>query len=135
GGELFTVSALRLIWEHSHGVPRQINKLCFNALLLATAAGQMSIDADILLEVTKDFDLDRVQFNPQPTESDGKLVQSGNTPRVINEAPEQRRQNVEALPGALSVDHIKRSRAELGSQTNEKEIGEPVVPDARTELS
>ncbi|PYV64774.1 MAG: hypothetical protein DMG97_34000, partial [Acidobacteria bacterium] len=37
GPPLFTPAAVRSIWERSSGVPREINTLCFNALLLATA--------------------------------------------------------------------------------------------------
>jgi general secretion pathway protein A len=56
GEPLFTPEALRCIWENSHGVPREINTICFNALLLATAAGHKQVDCDVLQEVIADLD-------------------------------------------------------------------------------
>ena len=63
GPPLFTSAALRLIWERSGGVPREINTLCFNALLLARAAEQKQVDSVILHEVVADLDLDRIRLN------------------------------------------------------------------------
>jgi general secretion pathway protein A len=63
GPPLFTSAALRLIWERSGGVPREINTLCFNALLLARSVEQKRIDSTIVLEVVADFDLDRFRLN------------------------------------------------------------------------
>ncbi|MGA8309232.1 MAG: AAA family ATPase, partial [Terriglobales bacterium] len=51
GPPLFTSAAVRLIWERSGGVPREINTLCFNALLLARAVGQKQVHSAILHEV------------------------------------------------------------------------------------
>jgi type II secretory pathway predicted ATPase ExeA len=56
GQPLFTTAALKAIWESSHGVPREINTICFNALLLATAVGQKQVDYDMLREVMADLD-------------------------------------------------------------------------------
>jgi general secretion pathway protein A len=56
GGEsLFTSAAIKLIWETSYGVPREINTLCFNAILLVTALKKKRIDEDILSEVIADL--------------------------------------------------------------------------------
>jgi general secretion pathway protein A len=56
---LFTKDALGLIAQHSRGIPRNINNLCFNSLSLACALKRRLIDADIVLEVIADLDLDR----------------------------------------------------------------------------
>jgi general secretion pathway protein A len=63
GPPLFTSAALRVIWENSGGVPREINRLCFNALLLARAGEQTQVNSDILHEVVADLDLDRIRLN------------------------------------------------------------------------
>jgi general secretion pathway protein A len=63
GPPLFASAALRLIWEYSGGIPRKINTLCFNALLLLRAVEQKQVDSDILHEVLEDLDLDRIRFN------------------------------------------------------------------------
>ena len=56
---LFTTGALDLIAQHSEGIPRNINNLCFNALSLGCALKRTPIDCDIVREVVADLDLDR----------------------------------------------------------------------------
>ncbi|MCU1296829.1 MAG: peptidoglycan-binding ATPase [Acidobacteriaceae bacterium] len=65
GQPLFTPAALKRIWEVSHGVPREINTICFNALLLLTAVGRERVDPDILQEVIGDL---------QPLETTGDVA-------------------------------------------------------------
>jgi type II secretory pathway predicted ATPase ExeA len=60
GTPLFTPAALRLVHEHSRGVPRDINTICFNSLLLARALREMQIGADAVREVVRDLDLGNV---------------------------------------------------------------------------
>ena len=60
GPHLFTQGAIRAIWDHSRGVPRNINKLCFNAMLLAFAEHAKSIDTRIVEEAARDLNLNSV---------------------------------------------------------------------------
>ena len=55
---LFTAGARRLIAEHSEGIPRNINNLCFNAMSLGCALKHKAIDREIVLEVINDLDLE-----------------------------------------------------------------------------
>ena len=55
---LFTVGARKLIADHSEGIPRNINNLCFNAMSLACAMKRKAIDRDIVLDVIADLDLE-----------------------------------------------------------------------------
>ena len=50
GGPLFTPDALALIAEQSQGIPRQINNICFNALVLGEARGHQTISREIVRE-------------------------------------------------------------------------------------
>jgi general secretion pathway protein A len=63
GQALFTVGARRLIAEHSGGIPRNINNICFNAMSCGYALEQNPIDQDIILEVLRDLDLDPLKSN------------------------------------------------------------------------
>jgi type II secretory pathway predicted ATPase ExeA len=63
GQPLFTPAALNDIAEASNGIPREINTICFNALLLLTAAGGKQIDSDIVHEVVSD--LQRTGFSTE----------------------------------------------------------------------
>jgi len=58
GPSLFTVGARRLISEQSQGIPRNINTICFNAMALACAMKQKTIDDNVVLEVLADLDLE-----------------------------------------------------------------------------
>jgi AAA domain len=58
-GPLFTREALALIAESSHGIPRNINNLCFNALSLAYALQRKPIDGEVIRAVIADRDLGR----------------------------------------------------------------------------
>lgn len=55
---LFTVGARKLIAEHSEGIPRNINNLCFNSMSLACALERKTIGRDIVQEVIVDLDLE-----------------------------------------------------------------------------
>jgi general secretion pathway protein A len=59
---LFTSAALQLIAQHSKGIPRNINNLCFNALSLGCAMKRNMIDAGVIKEVISDLDLDPSKF-------------------------------------------------------------------------
>jgi type II secretory pathway predicted ATPase ExeA/nucleoid-associated protein YgaU len=55
GLPLFTPAAIELIAAESHGIPRCINTLCFNALSLGCALGRKRIDPAIVFEVAADL--------------------------------------------------------------------------------
>ena len=69
--QLFASEAVRLIYQSSGGIPRVISVICDNALLGAFAVGQRRVDAELVLEVCRDFDLQQLtpasQFGPSPT--------------------------------------------------------------------
>jgi len=58
GPRLFTPGAVFMLWKHSQGIPRNINTLCFNALLLAGSAGWDQIDEATISNVVKDRNLE-----------------------------------------------------------------------------
>ncbi|MGB7845006.1 MAG: AAA family ATPase, partial [Candidatus Acidiferrum sp.] len=58
GPELFSPSALRLIADASHGIPRIINNLCFNALSLGRAKRLRQIDSRLVTEAAMDMPID-----------------------------------------------------------------------------
>jgi len=79
GQPLFTLSAERLIFEGSEGIPRNINNLCFNAMALGCALKQKTIDHDIVREVLRDLDLNPLRDNT------GFVIKA---PPVFNARPE-----------------------------------------------
>lgn len=57
GAGLFTEGGARLVWNRSRGVPRNINTLCFGAMVLGFEERVKSIDERILEEAARDLDL------------------------------------------------------------------------------
>jgi general secretion pathway protein A len=91
---LFTADARKLIAEHSEGIPRNINNLCFNALSLGCALKRKTIDRDVILEVISDLDLEPLREKPRiPTARPEPSVQThAQTPRRT--IPTARRQSM-----------------------------------------
>jgi type II secretory pathway predicted ATPase ExeA len=58
GGKLFNRDAMALIATRSGGIPRNINKLCSNALSLGYALKEKTIDASVVREVVKGLESD-----------------------------------------------------------------------------
>jgi type II secretory pathway predicted ATPase ExeA len=57
GNQLFTPDALAWIAEKAHGIPREINRLCFNGLSIGCALRKRTVDVAVLTEVEQDLDL------------------------------------------------------------------------------
>jgi len=73
GGPLFTSEALAIITDFTEGIPRNINNFCFNALSLACALQQKTIDAAIAQEVLADLDISQHLSEPNAGLSHVKL--------------------------------------------------------------
>ena len=72
---LFTPEAEALIAEHSGGVPRNINNICFNALSLGWVVKQRTIEQDVVAEVLRDLDLvPETASELQPVSRDRSLI-------------------------------------------------------------
>ena len=55
GGSPFSKEAVSVIAQESHGIPRNINSLCFQALSIGCALRKSTIDGDVLRELTLDL--------------------------------------------------------------------------------
>ncbi len=55
GRSLFSRKAQEIIWKYSGGVPRKINILCDNALLIGYDQGKKTIDKAVMAEAVKDL--------------------------------------------------------------------------------
>jgi general secretion pathway protein A len=60
--DLFTPAALKRIWRASAGIPRVINVICDNAMMIAFADGQKRITPKTLNEAVRDLEGDGSQF-------------------------------------------------------------------------
>jgi general secretion pathway protein A len=60
GVPLFTPDAYESIATFAHGIPRNVNNFCFNALSLACALREKVVNRDIVKEVMADLDISRL---------------------------------------------------------------------------
>jgi type II secretory pathway predicted ATPase ExeA len=120
GPPLFTSAAVRLMWDRSGGVPREINTLCFNALLLASAAEQKQVDSVILDEVVADLDLDRVRLNTGTPPSGMRGVQITNGLSLGNTAE---------VPPATNIDKTCKAAVSDGNAEADDIVGR-VLPES-----
>jgi general secretion pathway protein A len=63
---VFSNQAYAVIAEHSLGIPRNINNLCFNAMSLACALKRPQVDALMVREVINDLDLTTIGASNKP---------------------------------------------------------------------
>jgi type II secretory pathway predicted ATPase ExeA len=59
---LFTPGARASIAEYSHGIPRNINNICFNAMSLACALKRKTIDRGVVHDVLADLDIESLCY-------------------------------------------------------------------------
>ena len=83
GPEFFTAAALQLIWSEGHGIPRNMNTLCFNAMLLQFAQGARRVDEAAIKEAAQDLDLEfvlaDVAGSSQPSDGHANLSATSET--------------------------------------------------------
>jgi general secretion pathway protein A len=91
--QLFTREAIGLIHERSGGIPRTISVICHNALINAFALGRRFVDAEIVFEVCRDFDIDTPPV----------LAAESSAPRQ-DVPPAFRQKEVAAPPAASAAD-------------------------------
>ncbi|MGA8075013.1 MAG: AAA family ATPase [Candidatus Acidiferrales bacterium] len=118
-GAIFTSEAVALIAERSHGIPRSINNLCFNALQAGYSEGCDTIDARIVQAVAEKLDLESLFGQPQ------EAVSTQEAPVEAESVPSQlARLLVDALAGAQQAaqrpsngNHAKTAMALTGRLT------------------
>jgi general secretion pathway protein A len=64
---IFTRDGVLAIHDRSGGIPRTINVICHNALLTGFAADRRPVDAELVFEVCRDFDLQYLGVLPAAT--------------------------------------------------------------------
>ncbi len=95
GARLFTREAVQLIYRHSGGIPRTISVICDNALVSGFAAGVKPVDANLVLEVCRDFRLDQ--------QAEGEPVR---VPEAAEAPPEDARPLAAAAAGGRSGSRV-----------------------------
>jgi general secretion pathway protein A len=137
---LFEPDALPVIWEFTNGIPRLINTVCDNALLLGYALGKRTIDYEIASEVAADLrKIDADQWGSAPTTESVQPEDAGSAlARATPPSPAAQR---EPLPGPMldreenARDSAQPSQAQptFPEPMNHGE-GQPFAPQQRRSL-
>jgi type II secretory pathway predicted ATPase ExeA len=103
GFPIFTRPALDLIAEHSEGIPRKINNLCFNSLSLGFALEQATIGPHIVREVLADLCISSLAPKSPPARLSDQLNEALARFRAakqgsVSPLPEQKPPAYEAQP-------------------------------------
>jgi general secretion pathway protein A len=109
---LFDASAVRLIAEHSGGIPRNVNNLCFNSMSIACALKRRIIDDEIVREVIADLDLDPL--------TDGEIPSGEKCPVATSQATVSKRTMGARrawFPKALAASALMFSISGMRTQT------------------
>jgi general secretion pathway protein A len=94
GKELFDLGSIQKVALYSKGIPRLVNVICDNALLIAYATSQSKVSAKIIDEVARDLQL--VEPTPVKVAEERKPAS-----RQADNDDEQWRSEVEEFPAAL----------------------------------
>ena len=86
GPRVLTQDAVVAIHEHSRGIPRAINVLMDNALVSAFAMQQRPVTRQVVLDVSRDFDLG-LEHGPLPGQPTSPVVASSSKPLAAGAAP------------------------------------------------
>ncbi len=74
GGSIFTPQAMAETAEFTEGIPRNINNFCFNAMSLACAVRERTIDTGIVREVISDLDITQHVSQPGAASVAGRVT-------------------------------------------------------------
>jgi general secretion pathway protein A len=81
GAPIFSDVAIEMIARDSHGIPRIINSICFNALSRGYTVAHKRIDVDLVAEAIAD--LPYAQRGPHPVHRIAPLINSAVKPRAV----------------------------------------------------
>jgi general secretion pathway protein A len=117
GKELFAPEAVEKITHYSNGIPRLVNVVCDNALVIASAASKKIVSAEMIEEVARDLKLTgQPKVKAEAATTDSELGEDFKgafrpTPRAVNEPW---RSDFEPIRAGTHIRPRRRSFAGLG---------------------
>ena len=137
GPFLFNDEALKLIWQHSRGIPRKINIICDNALLIGYGIEKRIISREIIQEAIDDLswspfsDGTEVEdlstelshdFNYESKEQIAPALNSQNSEKDEVSASEEKLTSNTEAPRKLDVAHIPKLKVVSKTSTELKDV-------------
>ena len=103
GKELFEAQAVERINLNSRGIPRLINVICDNALLIAYASSKRKVSAEIIEEVARDLRL-TVPSRTQPTGSAMDFQRPGGRDEVTRDETQTDQRTVDPISEEFFIE-------------------------------
>jgi general secretion pathway protein A len=122
--DLFAPATLDPIWEFARGIPRLINTVCDNALLVGYALGRETIDAEVIGEVV--HDLGRIDAPYEPTPVAAAPLAVAAPPVAV--APAPREEIAAPQPAAGAAGEAAPRRASAPAEPTVVAPAAPVPP-------
>ena len=116
GQELFVPEAVEKITRYSNGIPRLVNAICDNALVIASTASKKHVSAEMIEEVALDLNLTRQTQLKAEAATDSQLSEDFKEvlpPRPHAES-EPWRSDFEPIRAATRIEPRRRSFAGFG---------------------
>jgi len=117
GPQLFTIPALEGIAELSGGVPREINRICFNALSLGCALALKQIDRSLIDEVGADLDLGLLLKNLRKRYS-VSVRRPVSIPDAMQQKAGTRSAEIVPVPGVKQSEQTTPDEARAGTEAS-----------------
>jgi general secretion pathway protein A len=83
--DLFTAEAMTSIYRYSRGVPRLINTICENALILAYARQLPRMTVEVIEDVAREFRLNKAALPEEREREDRKWMEADRPARVLGD--------------------------------------------------
>jgi general secretion pathway protein A len=116
GGSIFTPQAMAETAEFTEGIPRNINNLCFNAMSLACALRQKTIDTSIVREVIADLDITQ-HASKNPSEAHARVAAEQEGIGYDWAASTPLDPGIDKLPGPQGEDALARKKRKAQTLT------------------
>ncbi len=117
GPQLFTTPAMEGIAELSGGVPREINRICFNALSLGCALALKQIDRSLIDEVGADLDLGLLLKNLRKRYS-VSVRRPVSIPDAMQQKAGTRSAEIVPVPGVKQSEQTTPDEARAGTEAS-----------------
>ncbi|HLJ22602.1 MAG TPA: AAA family ATPase [Candidatus Acidoferrales bacterium] len=103
GQTIFEPAAIKLIARQSRGIPRNINNICHNSMLIAYSRDRRAVNAEIVQEAVAGLDMESLASPPQQTPAGAEPARS--VAAVSTKAPASRiTTNARAVAAQHAVD-------------------------------
>ncbi|HEX8817765.1 MAG TPA: AAA family ATPase [Terriglobales bacterium] len=134
GEPIFTPEAYEAIAQFTHGIPRNVNNFCFNALSLACALREKQVTEEIVREVIADLDISRLlsgQNYPDPEpfpQSQPMMTTPAPSMTSFPVAPGATRQGAHTLSPSEARAYMQKLAWKLKNWQDAKDRDKPGAP-------